>query len=106
MKEDIFKKEDPVKTEVKVETKVKDPEEKILEKAIQETRKIEVSKPYKVTAVRLNVRKEANDKADILRTLSSGDEVTVDTASARGAWSKITAPFTGWVMSKFIAPVK
>ena len=108
MKEDIFKKtEEPkVEIEAKVEKKVEDPEEKILEKAIKETAKIEVSKPYQVTVARLNIRKGPSDRDDILRTVASGTKVTVDTSGTRGAWSKITAPVEGYVMTQFIAPVK
>lgn len=108
MKEDIFKKEESPKVEVqaKVETKVEDPEEKILEKAIIETKKVAVSKDYTVICTRLKVRKDPSDNADILTLLSSGDKITVDTSSTRGAFSKVTAPVNGWVMSKFIAPVK
>lgn len=108
MKEDIFKKEESPKVEVKakVETKVEDPQEKILEKAIVETKKVAVSKDFTVICTRLKVRKDPSDNADILTLLSSGDKITVDTASTRGAFSKVTAPVDGWVMSKFIAPVK
>ena len=108
MKEDILKKTEEPKVEVKatVETKVEDPTEKILEKAIQETKKVEVSKPYSVICARLNIRKGPSDKDEILRTIASGDKVTVDTSATRGAWSKITAPIEGYVMTKFIAPVK
>lgn len=116
MKEDIFKKtEEPkvevkatieTKTEEKKETKPEDPQEKILEKAIQETKKVEVSKSYVVIANRLNVRKGPSDKDEIIKTISSGTKVTVDTSAGRGAWSKITDPVEGYVMTKFIAPEK
>ena len=108
MKEDIFKKTEEPKVEVqaKVETKVEDPKEKILEKAIQETKKVEVSKPYYVTCARLNVRKGPSERDQILRTIASGSKVTVDTSASRGVWSKITSPVDGFVMTKFIAPEK
>ncbi len=111
MKEDIFKKtEEPkvevkatveTKTEEKKETKPEDPQEKILE-----TKKVEVSKPYIVIANRLNVRKGPSDKDAVIKTISSGTKVTVDTSAGRGAWSKITDPVEGYVMTKFIAPEK
>lgn len=112
MKDDFFKKPEEekvdisAKVEVKPEEKVVDPEEKILEKAIKETAKVENSKKYVVTCTRLNVRKGASDRDDILRTVASGDEITVDVSKSRGAWSKITAPCEGYVLTKFIAPVK
>lgn len=99
---DISKFETPVEPEIK---KV-DAEEKILEKAITEVSKVESLKDYMVICARLNVRRSASDSADILRTIKSGDKVKVDKAHSIGAWSKITTPVEGFVLSKFIAPVK
>ena len=99
--EDILKTEIPVKVEKK-----QDPEEKILEKAITEVKKVEKLEDWYVTCARLNVRKQASDAADILRTIASGDKVKVDKVHVVGAWSKITTPVEGYVLTKFIAPVK
>ena len=112
MKDDIFKKTEEPKVEVqatvetKKEEKQDDPTEKILEKAIKETKKVEVSKGYLVIANRLNVRKEPSDKGEIIKTISSGTKLTVDTSATKGAWSKVTSPIEGYVMTKFIAPEK
>ena len=108
MKDDFFKKTEEPKVEVqaKVETKVEDPKEKILEKAIQETKKVEDTKPYTVICARLNVRKGPSERDEILRTISSGTKVDVDTSAERGVWSKVTSPVEGYVMTKFIAPAK
>jgi len=108
MKEDIFKKPEEPKIEVqaKVETKVEDPKEKILEKAIAETKKVEVTKPYTVICARLNIRKGPSERDEIIRTISSGTKIDVDTSASKGVWSKITSPVEGYVMTEFIAPVK
>ena len=119
MKTDIFKKNEEENVEVpeikaEVETKPEkkqeekpvDPTEKILEKAIKETAKVENSKDYTVICARLNVRKGPSDRDDILKTVASGTTLTVDLSGTRGAWSKVTKPVDGYVLSEFIAPVK
>ena len=104
MTEDIFNEK---KVEhVKVETKKEDAEEKILEKAIKEVKKVESTKEYEVICTRLNIRKNASESADILGQYESGDKIKVDTNGSVGAFSKVTGPVAGYVMTKFIAPVK
>ena len=115
MKTDIFKKNEEEnvivpdvkkEVEVKVEEKPVDPTEKILENAIKETSKIENSKDYTVICARLNVRKGPSDRDDIIKTVASGTKLVIDLSGTKGAWSKDTSPIDGYVLSKFIAPVK
>lgn len=104
-KKDILK-EEPVEVKQETPKKPEDKEEKILEKAINEVVKVEKTQDYTVICARLNVRRNASDAADILQTITSGTKVKVDKAHSVGAWSKITAPVDGFVLSKFIAPMK
>ena len=91
----------------KVEKKVEDdPQEKILKEAIKETAKVENNVDYYVTCARLNLRSGASDTSDILTTIGSGDKIVVDKNRTIGAWSKVVKPKEGYVMTKFIAPVK
>lgn len=83
-----------------------DPKEDILKKAIAETAKVDNNVDYYVTCARLNVRSGASDTSTIIKIIASGDEIVIDKSKTIGAWSKVVKPLDGYVMTKFIAPVK
>lgn len=84
------------------EPKIKDPVEEILTEAVKEVN--EVAKEYIVVAAGLNVRKEPNEKAEILKIVHSGD-ILVGSEKSENGWTALTEP-TGYVMTRYIAPKK
>lgn len=61
---------------------------------------------YVVNVARLNVRSNPSDKAEIVKAVPKDTKVVVDISETKGAWSKITSPVNGYVMTKFIIPAK
>lgn len=83
-----------------------DPKEEVLKEALEKTAQINSIKKYRVITAVLNVRESPSDKAKIIKVIRSGDIVDVNNAESKGAWSKITSPLSGYVMTEFIAPAK
>lgn len=68
--------------------------------------KPEQTKSFAVNVAMLNVRANPSDKADVITTIPNGTVIQVNLTESKGVWSKVTMPVDGYVMSKFIAPVK
>lgn len=79
----------------------KDEKEEALKDAIKKVTKIEETKKVKVIVHLLNVREHANPNSKILKTVKSGDELTVE-KNPVGEFYKVVGPINGYVMTKFV----
>ena len=100
-----LEKNDEVKVDVEVKKPAEDPKEQILQQAVKDVAKVEQTKEVTVIVASLNVRKNANLKAERAGIVRSGDILTVSTTKV-GEWWKVTAPIEGYVMAQYVADVK